>query len=159
MICFAPVDSKFKKNILSVVLAIVLSVLPLLAILAQAGTLREIKSGDPTHKLILDAIRAAMEWNLAGPVEFSDVSIVVKDSWASVRCEPRRPGGGKVDLRKTQLAGQADIMDGVTTTAFLQFRNKRWYLVGLVIGPSDAAATNFQSPEIPDELVMGKTQP
>ncbi len=135
------------------------SLLALGAASARAGEApRLLPPGDPDRKAMLDVLRPALETELSGPVEFVVKAARTQGHWGHVHVEPQRPGGGAIDLARTTFADQAGIMDGLTTDALLQKRGDRWYLITHVVGPTDAAASNWTISGVPLSLLTGRAE-
>jgi hypothetical protein len=123
---------------------------------ARAQKLENLPPGSPQRAEILEALRPSMEWHLRGPIEFRVVAIRAKSGWALVHADPIRPGGKPIAVKETFFAANESMMDGLRIDALLQRRNGRWNLIAFEVGATDAAFTNWQSPQVPDEVIFGK---
>ena len=108
------------------------------ALIGSAGAAPyEPARGCAERAAILDALRPTVEGELRPPVEFMVSSMRVEKSWAFVKVEPQRPGGGAIDA--AALGHDTDIMDGLTTWALLKKQAAGWTLVDWALGPTDVA--------------------
>ena len=120
---------------------------------ADAEPVRDLSVGDPDRRILLDLLRPVLELEMRGPVEFRvDFARTLK-GWGLVRVEPQRPGGRPIGLRET-VFGDGDIMDGLTTDALFRRHDDRWYLITHVVGPTDAASSNWIFGAVPERLFM-----
>lgn len=114
---------------------------------------RDLPAGDPERKMLLDLLRPVLELELRGPIEFHVGTARTLKGWGLVHVEPRRPGGGRIDLRETVFA-EEPFMDGTTTDALFRRQGGRWHLITHVVGPTDAAASNWIFGAVPRRLFM-----
>ncbi len=124
--------------------------------IAHAGTpepVRDLLPGDPERKILLDLLRPVLELELRGPVEFRVGAARTLKGWGLVHVEPQRPGGGRIDLGETVFADEP-FMDGLTTDALFRRQGGRWHLITHVVGPTDAAASNWIFGAVPPRLFM-----
>lgn len=124
--------------------------------IAHAATpepVRDLLPGDPDRKILLDLLRPVLELELRGPVEFRVGAARTLKGWGLVHVEPRRPGGGRIDLGETVFADEP-FMDGLTTDALFRRQGSRWHLITHVVGPTDAAASNWIFGTVPPRLFM-----
>lgn len=91
--------------------------------------------GTAQRRAILDALRPAIEAQIGDDVEFVVRQIRVVRGWAFVMAEPQRRGGGAIDGHL--YFPYFDEMGGLTVTALLRYRNRRWNLVEQAIGATD----------------------
>ena len=115
--------------------------------------MRELLPGDPERKLLLDLLRPVLELELRGPVEFRVGTARTLKGWGLVRVEPQRPGGGRIAMRETVFA-EEPFMDGLTTDALFRHEGGRWHLITHVVGPTDAASSNWIHGDVPRRLFM-----
>jgi hypothetical protein len=94
--------------------------------------------GSPERKAILDALRPSIEAEIGPNVEFVVTQMNVRNGWAFIQAEPQRKGGRLIDWRSYYNRAEWNLMDGLTVTATLQFRNGRWNLIQRQIGATDA---------------------
>jgi hypothetical protein len=94
-------------------------------------------AGSPIRHAIFEALRPSVEAKLGPNVEFVATFFLVEGNWAFVQAEPQRKGGRKIN-GKAYFPQTWDYMDGLTTTAILQYRNGRWNLIDSAIGATDA---------------------
>lgn len=109
----------------------------LLATTAHAQSWYEPARGSQERRAIMDAMRPVIEAKLNPPVEFVVRDLRVLGNWAFAQVNPQRPGGGRIDLRRTMLRNDAPYLDGIRTEAILQRRNGRWYTIDHAIGATD----------------------
>lgn len=109
----------------------------LLATTAHAHPWYEPARGSQERRALMDAMRPVIEAKLNPPVEFVVRDLRVLGDWAFAQVIPQRPGGGRIDLRRTMLRNEAPYLDGVRTEAILQRRNGRWFTVDHAIGATD----------------------
>ncbi len=123
------------------------------AFAASSELVRDLLPGDPERRILLDLLRPVMEIEMRGPVEFRVGTARILKGWGLVQVEPQRPGGGRIHRRKTVYADEP-IMDGLTTDALFRFRAGRWHLITHVVGPTDAASSNWIFGAVPKRLFM-----
>lgn len=95
--------------------------------------------GSDERVRILNGVRPAVENVMQTPVEFIVRTMNVYQGWAFVALDPRHPGGGSIDPRRTALANEMDMHDGLTTYALLRNQGGAWQAVDMVVGPTDVA--------------------
>jgi hypothetical protein len=105
-----------------------------LSVLNQAG---EYPTDKQDRRTILDTLRLPVEAKLGQKVEFVVTTLRKERAWVFVQAEPRRPGGKAIDGRRF-FGSDWDNMDGLTTTAILRRSGRRWHIVDLRIGATDA---------------------
>ena len=115
-------------------------------------TLRDLPPGDPERRRLLELLRPVMEREMRGPVEFRVKLARTLRGWGLVRVEPQRPGGSRIALGETVFAETSSSMDGLTTDALFRLRDDRWHLVTHVVGPTDAASSNWLFGDVPMRL-------
>jgi len=119
---------------------------------AGAATIVSPQRGTPLRAAVLNALRPSVEKETGGHVIFSVYALNVMGEWAYVSSEPRRPGGGKIDWRKTKYrrAYEADMFSG-QVLALLRRQGGDWKVVELAVGPTDVAwiewVKNYRLPE------------
>lgn len=123
------------------------------SVAVAAEPVRDLPPGDPHRRAILDVLRPALELEMRGPVEFRVSFARTLRDWGLVRVTPQRPGGSRIDMRETVFA-DAPFMDGLTTDALVQQRAGRWYLITHVVGPTDAASSDWMFGDVPRRLFM-----
>lgn len=129
--------------------------LALLAPVAGAETPRLLPPGDPDRRAVLDELRPALALATRGPVEFRVSFVRTLGGWAHARVTPQRPGGAPIDIAETIYAEEAAMMDGLLTEALFRRRGDRWHLIVHVVGPTDAAASNWTTGDCPYDLLIG----
>lgn len=120
---------------------------------APPEAVRDLVPGDPERRILLDLLRPVMEIEMRGPVEFRVGTARTLQGWGLVHVEPQRPGGRRIDMRETVFVDEP-FMDGLTTDALFRFRAGRWHLITHVVGPTDAAASNWIFGGVPKRLFM-----
>lgn len=123
------------------------------AFAADPERVRELPPGDPERRILLDLLRPVLELEMRGPVEFRVKSARTLKGWGLVRVEPQRPGGRRIAMEETVFA-EEPFMDGLTTDALFRRQDGRWYLITHVVGPSDAASSNWIFGAVPAQLFM-----
>jgi hypothetical protein len=93
--------------------------------------------GSPVRRAIFDAMRPSVEAKVGPNVEFVSTHFLIEGDWAFVQAEPQRKGGKAIN-GKAYFPNDWEFMDGLTTTAVLQYRNGRWNLIDSAIGATDA---------------------
>lgn len=126
----------------------------LLAPAAGAETPRLLLPGDPDRRAVLDELRPVLALSTRGAVEFRVSFIKTLRGWAHARVTPQRPGGAPIDIAETIYAEDAAMMDGLLTEALFRRQGDRWHLVVHVVGPTDAAASNWTVGDCPYELLI-----
>jgi hypothetical protein len=121
------------------------------ALAATPEPVRDLAPGDPERRILLDLLRPVMELEMRGPVEFRVGRARTLKGWGLVQVEPQRPGGRRIDMAETVYA-EEPIMDGLTTDALFRFRAGRWHLITHVVGPTDAASSNWIFGAVPRRL-------
>lgn len=123
------------------------------SVAVAAEPVRDLPPGDPDRRTILDILRPALELEMRGPVEFRVSFARTLHGWGLVRVTPQRPGGGRIEMRETVFA-DAPFMDGLTTDALFRRRGDRWYLITHVVGPTDAASSDWMFGDVPRRLFI-----
>lgn len=123
------------------------------SVAVAAEPVRDLPPGDPDRRAILDVLRPALELEMRGPVEFRVSFARTLRGWGLVRVTPQRPGGAAIEMRETVFA-DAPFMDGLTTDALFQRRAGRWYLITHVVGPTDAASSDWMFGDVPRRLFI-----
>ena len=108
------------------------------AAISVAAFARTPAPGSMERTAILNALRPSVEGQLGPNIEFVIQSLDVENGWAFVQAMPQRRGGGQIDWRRYYTTSEWEHMDGLTITALLQYRYKRWNLVEKAIGATDA---------------------
>ncbi len=116
---------------------------------------RWLPPGDPDRRAVLDELRPALALSMRGPVEFRVSFVKTLQGWAHARVTPQRPGGAPIDIAETIYAEDAAMMDGLLTDALFRRKGDRWYLITHVVGPTDAASSNWTTGDCPYDLLIG----
>ena len=88
------------------------------------------------RKVVLDALRPAVEAKLGPNVEFVVQVIRVENGWAFVMADPQRKGGKPIDGRRI-FGEDFENMDGLRVDAVLRLKGARWTVVDYGIGATD----------------------
>ncbi|WP_349357508.1 hypothetical protein [Stappia sp.] len=104
---------------------------------AHAQPAYEPARGTQERKDLMNAIRPLVEVRVGAPVEFVVDRLRVSEGWAFAIVSPQRPGGVPIDLSRTLLRDQAEVMDTITTYVLLRQAYGRWNVVDYAIGPTD----------------------
>lgn len=127
----------------------------LLAPATGAEKPRLLPPGDPDRRAVLDELRPVLALSMRGPVEFRVSFVKTLQGWAHARVMPQRPGGAAIDIAQTIWAEDAAMMDGLLTDALFRRQGDRWRLIVHVVGPTDAAASNWTIGDCPYDLLVG----
>lgn len=123
---------------------------------AGAEKPRLLPPGDPDRRAVLDELRPALSLSMRGPVEFRVSFVKTLQGWAHARVTPQRPGGAPIDIAETIYAEDAGMMDGLLTDALFRRQGERWYLIVHVVGPTDAASSNWTTGGCPYDLLIDR---
>jgi len=111
----------------------------LLAALALAGAAQSYvvpPPGSDARKLVLGALRPAVEKRLGPDVEFRVTLIRLQHDWAFVVADPQHRGGTPIDGERI-FGEDFGNMDGLRVDAILRKRGGRWRVVDHAIGATD----------------------
>ncbi len=110
-------------------------------VMAALAGASEIGVADPQRRVLLDALRPAIERDLMQKVKFVVRTLRRQDRWAFAHVVPQTPAGGAIDFRKTRHAErvEAGIFDGPDAYALLEQKDGRWMVRAFVVGPTDVA--------------------
>ncbi len=94
--------------------------------------------GSPERGAIMDAIRGPIVAELRQPVIFKVELLRVRDGWAFLKAQPRRPDGGPIDFKKTKFreAVAQGMFDGGVQALFKKV-GTRWEVVDWSLGATD----------------------
>lgn len=109
------------------------------ALPSQSTLPRDVGVGEPTRKLLLDALRPVIARDLGQPVRFVVTALRTQGGWAFAHVVPQTPTGGAIDFSKTHHAERlrAGILDGPDIYALMENRSGRWSVREFVVGPTD----------------------
>ncbi len=115
----------------------------------------QVRAGDPSDKntpggtytpspgsaergAVMDGIRGPIVAELGQPVIFKVDLLRVREGWAFLKAQPRRPDGGAIDYRKTKFreAVAEGMFDG-GVQALLKRAGTRWESVDWALGATD----------------------
>lgn len=110
-------------------------------VMAALAGASDIGAADPQRRMLLDALRPAIERDLMQKVKFVVRTLRRQDRWAFAHVVPQTPAGGTVNFRKTRHAErvEAGIFDGPDVYALLEQKDGRWMVRAFVVGPTDVA--------------------
>ena len=108
----------------------------LLAALALASSFTSPPPGSELRKVVLGALRPAVEKQLGPNIEFKVALIRVQGDWAFVVADPQRRGGKPLDGYRI-FGEDFGNMDGLRVDAVLRRRGGRWTVVEKAIGATD----------------------
>jgi hypothetical protein len=96
--------------------------------------------GSPLRAQVLDAFRPAVEGQIGAPVIFVIKVLHVGGNWAYVEAVPQRPGGRRIDWRRTRFREdfEAGMLEDLAL-GLLQRSGRGWRVVEYRIGPTDIA--------------------
>lgn len=105
----------------------------------HAGDVYLVERGDPLRARLLNTARPVMRQQVGGNIEFVVRRLAVMDGWAFGHVKMQRPGGGRINWRRTQFAeALAEGMFEPGSTFFLLRRSNRgWVVHDFAIGPTD----------------------
>ena len=126
-----------------VLMRVALAMTAMLAASAAMAEPREVPRGDPERRALLDTVRPAVEVDVQGAVEFTVDRLAIEDGWAVFFGAMQHPGGLPIDCAATRYARDCDFMDGFSVFALLKDEGRRWRLVDLGVGPTDAFFTGW----------------
>lgn len=112
----------------------------MMVVAALAGA-SDIGVADPQRRVLLNALRPAIERDLGQKVKFVVRTLRRQDRWAFAHVVPQTPSGGTIDFRRTRHAErvEAGIFDGPDIYALLELRDGRWTVRDFVVGPTDVS--------------------
>jgi hypothetical protein len=99
-------------------------------------------AADGTTQEVLDALTPVVAQDIGQPVSLQTTNVNVRDEWAFVTAQPRKPDGSAIDWSTTAYAQRAadGVLDGDGTTyALLKNENGAWTVLEHVVGPTDVA--------------------
>ncbi len=110
-------------------------------VMAALAGASDVGVADPQRRVLLDALRPAIERDLGQKVKFIVRTLRRQDGWAFAHVVPQTPAGGAIDFRKTRHAErvEAGIFDGPDVYALLEQKDGRWIVRDFVVGPTDVA--------------------
>ena len=94
--------------------------------------------GSAERGTIMDGIRGPIVAELRQAVIFKVEFLRVRDGWAFLKAQPRRPDGGPIDYKKTKFreAVAQGMFDG-GVQALLKRKGSRWEAVNWSLGATD----------------------
>ncbi|HJQ55951.1 MAG TPA: hypothetical protein VJ890_03540 [Vineibacter sp.] len=106
----------------------------------NATTPCDVGRADPLRKILLDALRPAIESDLGQPVQFVVMTLRVQVPWAFAIVTPQTKAGREIDFSKTRHAERVRM--GVfdhpgNIHALLLKTDSRWLLRDFAVGPTD----------------------
>jgi hypothetical protein len=97
---------------------------------------------DATTQALLTALTPVISQELGQEVSLQTTNVNVRDEWAFVQAQPKKPDGSAIDWSTTSLAQRAadGVLDGDGATyALLKNENGSWTVLEHAIGPTDVA--------------------
>jgi hypothetical protein len=97
---------------------------------------------DATTQALLTALTPVVAQDVGQPVSLQTTNVNVRDEWAFVIAQPKKPDGSAIDWSTTSFAQRAadGVLDGDGTTyALLKNENGSWTVLEHAIGPTDVA--------------------
>lgn len=97
---------------------------------------------DATTQSLLAVLTPVLAQGIGQPVSLQPTTVNVRDEWAFIIGQPRKPDGSAIDWSTTSLAQRA--ADGVLdsdgqTYALLKNVNGAWEVLEYYVGPTDVA--------------------
>ena len=116
-------------------------VLVLVCTAAHAQSVQHIQRGDPLRKEVLDTVRPVFMGESSGRIEFVVNRLTIWGEWVFGNVSLQRPGGRKIDWRKSIYAEdfEAGFLDPGTSFFLLLRVGDRWAIVDWATGPTDVA--------------------
>ncbi len=99
-------------------------------------------SPDATTEALLGVLNPVLTRDIGQPVSLQTTTVNVRDEWAFIIGQPRKPDGTPIDWSTTTLAQRAadGVLDGDGQTfALLKNVNGAWEVLEYVVGPTDVA--------------------
>ncbi len=102
---------------------------------------RNVPVGDPQRRILLDAIRPAIQADVGQPVQFVVDTLRTRGDWAFYAGRIQQPNGRPIDFARTLYADRVaeGVFDGPQTYAVLRRVGGTWRLIDFVVGPTDVA--------------------
>ncbi len=97
---------------------------------------------DAQTQVLLTALTPVISQEVGQEVSLQTTNVTVRDEWAFVQAQPKKPDGSAIDWSTTSLAQRAadGVLDGDGTTyALLKNDNGTWTVLEYAIGPTDVA--------------------
>lgn len=97
---------------------------------------------DEQTQTLLNVLDPVLSENIGTPVSLQPTTVNVRDEWAFIIGQPRKPDGTAIDWSTTTLAQRAadGVLDGDGQTfALLKNVNGVWEVLEYVVGPTDVA--------------------
>lgn len=97
---------------------------------------------DPQTQSLLNVLDPVLSAGIGQPVSLQPTTVNVRDEWAFIIGQPRKPDGTAIDWSTTSLAQRAadGVLDGDGQTfALLKNVNGGWEVLEYVVGPTDVA--------------------
>ena len=125
---------------------LVMTLILVSALSAEAQTAYEPVKGSPERKAILDALRVPVERDLKQKVVFVADNFKVQGNWAFVGGTPQGANGGAPDYRRTQYADALE--SGAFDNNFFALLKKtagKWKVTTYAIGCTDVCFADWWS--------------
>lgn len=109
------------------------------------------------RRLFLNETRRLVISELGGPIELVVKELKVSGDYAFIRTEPKRPGFGEIDMRKTPRVKRLGIMtleafDCCHTEVIFKKQANRWRVIDKSIGATDLWYVSYCG-KVPDDLI------
>ncbi len=120
--------------------ALAAALLLLAAAAASAQGWYEPARGTPERRALMDAIRPQAESLFGAPIEFVVGQLRVAGDIAFAAVQAQRPGGGRIDVRRTPGWAQGYFMEDADHTsgqALLRRRGGQWAVSDFAFGATD----------------------
>ncbi len=113
-----------------------------------ASETTEAPAADATTNALLTVLTPVIAQGIGQPVSLQPTTVNVRDEWAFIVGQPRKPDGSAIDWSTTTLAQRAadGVLDGDGQTfALLKNVNGAWEVLEYVVGPTDVAHIEWAS--------------
>jgi hypothetical protein len=97
---------------------------------------------DESTQVLLNVLDPVLSTNIGQPVSLQPTTVSMRDEWAFIIGQPRKPDGTAIDWATTSYAQRAadGVLDGDGQTfALLKNVNGAWEVLEYVVGPTDVA--------------------
>jgi hypothetical protein len=112
------------------------------SVAASRAPARDVAAADPLRKVLLDALRPAIERDLGQKKLIFVIRVLrVQGEWAFADVAPRTSAGKPIDFRKTRHAERLRLgmLDDDTVYLLLRRSRGRWKVVTFAVGPTDVS--------------------
>lgn len=125
--------------LLCVCATVLFSFAPLSTTAAWASDVSVIERGNPLRVTLLNIARPVFERATGGKIEFVVKRLAEQTGWVFGHVVLQRPGGGKIDWRKTQFAEdlKQGMFDPAASFFLLRKAKQGWAVREFAVGPTD----------------------